>query len=1056
MEKDNSNLNTDDLSALNGSAEYASLPEPVASEQEAPADIDINPSALQIPQFMPDLPPWKEEDYRHCIQGSGAFKLAESAVAPLVAAARGYRKLTEENYTTVLKAAGLHASSKQYKNLRALILDGHDAMTMPWYSTAGISQARHEGIIPKPISYQFRPARTTEYDLPKYAFAKGAVTPIDVHPATPTPWLDGTQTILFAEGLLKGDSALTAYLHAHGISYEEMSWDGVGSPSARLGELMNRIPEKDRLLIMSMAGVYNTHQNPGDYREVVLKGRDAWIGFDADYSTNYQVHRAASGFRDMLHRNYKMNSIQFLFPEVSVGDGTLAKAGIDDFLAHTGDWNALVKTLSADLGDAPSKNLEDRPGNWRVSKEGTETEECVAVTDPVSGGIAGYRWDTKLFIGGKIQSMEILRQPTPDEMTTGEFAAQVQPHEIQDSRTEVELQWMNNGVKESALVQGPDKIVGYNPDQWERRGAYIPQDVLCHVEWPPTGPAGTGFLRAIKGNSESMQRRTRWMQMGWVPQPGGQPVFLIGDQVIGELTATETIVAGITERELDPAKMYGVGHLPVDPDFRNQEYRDLVRSDLEKVYNAYIRSEAWTEPATAHLVVAAGLRPTIPVRPVCTYYLIGEKGSGKSWTAEKMMSFWEARRGSWLGQLPGSAKDTVSYTENALSVAPIWVMDDLAPSASAKQSESEQSKIADVIRSVFNNAGKGRMNADGTSRVVKSPISQLVITAENTLNVASARERVIHLNLGRGALNPSSGPTDEINRLQAQDGAAARLSHHMIRWVQREAMNPETGANWATFMSSLTEAMGNIKNYLKEEMKARKAKGGSLERISTLATDALLPYYLLQRMAEFVGCDDDLVEELDLMNMADPVIDLLVAEHQENQLTSPGIALSRALSRLLTSNLAHVVAPDSPLNPPISTEDNNTLTNASLGWASGGSNDELRPMGQRIGWVIEPKGAKGEKIVMFNLDLAFGLAQRHYPDLIPHGQGLKVSQRALWNEKIAVQDVWKRQLDGKSARDTIRVTSGGVQMRGVPIYLNTVLNGGTVVTESKPDDATEE
>lgn len=1041
----NQNSDAELASPLNDSAEVAPLSTPIEAAV-------LEGSQLQIPNFVPDIPPWTDVDYRHSINGSGAHKLADSAVAPLVAAARGYRRIVEENHKNALADANLHSNSNQYKSLKSMILDGHDAMAMPWFSAAHIAQSRRDGTAQMPVSWQFRPSQPEKYDLPKYAFAAKAVTPIDVHPATPTDWLDETPTVLFAEGLLKGDSALSAYLHAHGASWEELSWDGVGNPVHRLTEVMNQIPAEKRILIMSLAGVHNTHQNPVDYREVRLKDRAAWIGFDADYSSNYQVHAAAIRFRNMLHRTCKMKSIEFLFPEVSTKDGTVAKAGIDDFLAHTGDWNALVKTLHKDLGDAPPRTAEDRVGNWRVSSNGTEVEECIAVPDPIGGGVGSMRWDHRIDMGGRITNLEVLRQPTMEEMNTGEFASDVKPYEIQDSSVEIELEWMEGDIKESATVEGPDKILNYPPDQWERRGAYIPQDVLRHTEWPPTAVRGAGLLKAIKGaNREKQQKRTRWMQMGWVPQPGGHPVFLIGGQVIGELTASDTVVAGITDRELAPARHYGVGNVIEGADFRNEDYRMLVREDLNKVYDTFIGSGAWTDPAVANLVVAGGLRAAIPLRPVCTYYLTGEKGSGKSWTAQKMMAFWAKNLHDWMDNLPGSAKDTVPYTENAISVTPIWVMDDLAPSASAKQSELEQTKIADVIRSVFNNTAKGRMNADMTSRAVKNPIAQLVITAENTLNVASARERVIHLSLGRGALHPRSEPTDEVNRLQSHDGAPARLTQHLIRWVQFEASRPETGASWEKFMTSLVASVETIKKQLKVEMNDRGAKGGSLERIATLASDALLPYFLLQRMADFVGCDPDLVENLDLMNMADPVIDLLVYEHTENQTTNPGVALSRALSRLLRQGYAHVASPASPLEPPIKDmEDGRTFANTALGWIGSGQDDQMKPSGPRIGLLLDVKGNK-DQAILFDLEVAFALAQKHYPDLIPHGQGQKVSQRALWNEGIA--GGWKRQKDGNVYRDIVRVSVGNnTRSRGVPIMLGTVLNGGTVVNVSETDD----
>ncbi|MBS2540289.1 hypothetical protein KGQ20_46905, partial [Catenulispora sp. NF23] len=155
-------------------------------------------------------------DYAASITGSGAYKLADSGVAPLVAAARGYSRIDKTNYDQMARKMQVEGNSKQGKRFkRTLSAPGKDGMLMPWYSLAGIMKAVREGEKPVPHTYQVRPEfpEDNEAGKPlKYEFVSNVGTPLDLHPAIPTDWIDTTPVVMFAEGMLKGDSALSAYL----------------------------------------------------------------------------------------------------------------------------------------------------------------------------------------------------------------------------------------------------------------------------------------------------------------------------------------------------------------------------------------------------------------------------------------------------------------------------------------------------------------------------------------------------------------------------------------------------------------------------------------------------------------------------------------------------------------------------------------------------------------------------------------------------------------------------------------------------------------------------
>jgi hypothetical protein len=61
--------------------------------------------------------------------------------------------------------------------------------------------------------------------------------------------------------------------------------------------------------------------------------------------------------------------------------------------------------------------------------------------------------------------------------------------------------------------------------------------------------------------------------------------------------------------------------------------------------------------------------------------------------AKVIMSFWRARTSRQsFNHLSGSAQDTLYATERAMSMTPLWVYDDLAPTASLSKSRDDQDR----------------------------------------------------------------------------------------------------------------------------------------------------------------------------------------------------------------------------------------------------------------------------------------------------------------------------------------------------------------------------
>ena len=166
------------------------------------------------------------------IPGTGAAKLADSAVAPLVAWARGYFDITAANFEARMKEMNQRKNSGTYKKWdRVMNRAGEDGLAMPWFSATTVhNHSRGAGTPIVADEWQVRPSDPPKQEghtaekpkFEKYMFPTKARTPLDIHPATPHEWIDHTPLVMVTEGLLKGDSALTGWLLDRGITRAEL------------------------------------------------------------------------------------------------------------------------------------------------------------------------------------------------------------------------------------------------------------------------------------------------------------------------------------------------------------------------------------------------------------------------------------------------------------------------------------------------------------------------------------------------------------------------------------------------------------------------------------------------------------------------------------------------------------------------------------------------------------------------------------------------------------------------------------------------------------------
>lgn len=1022
---------------------------------DLPAEVPVVGPSLDITMLVPaPTVRWMPGDYAAAgIGGYNAEKLATSAIAPLVAAARGYETFDASTIDEAFSRYDL--GRKNSKQGRRVIdaLGRADLMVMPWFTPDEIYAADRFANVPLPTSIQYRPARPAKNDEGKelkYEFVVDHHSPLGLHPAIPSAWLDAVPRVLVAEGLLKGDAALSGMLIDAGVPIDELRLDNVEDPRAKMRELLERIPVEKRVLILTIAGVWNWRKNP-EWRSLQLRGREVWVGIDGDISTNPQVHKAASELFDYIDTHHRATP-KLLSPVVTASDaGDLAKIGIDDYLAEVGNWASLLAMLTDTLPPAPAGKGADTVGAVRINEAGTAMEKCEPIIDSTTGAVIGGRWTPVIALGGRVLSMVAEREPTHEEVATGRFGAGV----TSDDATwdvEVEVSWENAaGDVERHVVHAPANILNYTPDQWDRKGARIPAPVLRNPEWPPAKTHGEAWLKAIKSNRhDETATRVRWAAMGWVPVEGGVPAFVIGDQVIGGDDTDAEVLPGITDVELAGAPRFGVGADDPRP-FSDEAYQAEIRRDLSSVVEIYVQSGAWTDPRVAAVVMACGLRPALPLRAATTCYFCGPPRKGKSFSAGAVMGFWSRTPGDWTGgMLPGSAKDTITSTEHAVSKTPIWVVDDLAPAVSARQADNEQDALGTLIRNIHNGAAKRRSNADGSARRVKYPKALLVATAENEPQTQSVKDRIVSIYIGFGSLSEDRGPTNAIDALYMRDGAPARVSQALVKYIRHLALTSAYG--WEDVYRQIKDARDECRANAADLIASSGSKVSDAKRAADMAGDLMVALMLTGRMATELGMDDEFVSLFSLRGMAGAIASLSGEGYHANNETSTGRRIITAASSVLRRGRAHIINGDDTSVPP-GESDGGNFTSQLLGWTKDAQGVSRRS-GEAIGVLIHKDG---NPVVLLDPRAAFNVAAQHHPELVQPGQGQRSSWGSVWDENL-VHPGFKRDTAGAAGGSTtVRVvvgkTSDGKPVRysGVPVPLDVLLSGGLTHTEEEDD-----
>jgi len=935
---------------------------------------------------------WPAELYDGFVPGGeAAAKLASSAVAPAVASARGYRGFDEASLGTILELVAVTGAERTGRMLRRAVSGGADALYVPYYVPEDIVASQTSSWPAAQRTWQVRPRADKRRAIGgkhvKYESPPGAPSVIGAHPSTPAAWFSGASAVWVAEGAIKADALLSAWLVSAGVSPQVLAGQMTRQDLCALMEALG-----PPVLFLSIAGVGNWH-NKAEWTWLPLRDKAVHLALDGDVASNLAVWRQASSFVSWAE------SKQARVDVLSLPDGPLGRTGPDDWLAEHS-----YTELNAHLGGLPAKpTVEVATGPWRF-------DETTCTAFHMVSSATGATWEPAVPMIGRVR--QVTSHASLDDANDGIAA-------VTNVDVQVEISYLGPELGRcDAVVGGPDRVIfGEPPERWQRAGAKVPPDLARQPAWPPSKE---WFAAAKAHRFAECKDVVSVEHMGWVPGPAGPPVYVVGRQVISAGTDSEVptlggLCPGVDDSVLTGASRFGVS-LPHDA--------EAARDALARVVEVY--RSTWADPRIWVLVLAIGLRPVVPLAPRVPVLLVGPPGSGKTWTASAMMSFWQASPGAWAPRrLPGSATDTPYASEAAVARSPIWVLDDLAPAADQVRAKGAEDTVSGVIRAVANGAARRRMNADGTSRVTWAPRAQLIVTAENAPSVMSVLDRSIYIDVRAGFL--SDVGTEPVNRLRDLENLQAVVTGAALAHYSTLAAKD----GWAHLrryweMHSQLLYLGSSTEYQGQRQATRHRE---------IFADVCLGLMVACDLARSLGMDD-LADEL-FARKADLVS--LVADCYHSQAASqPGLMLIEALTSVLASGIAHV-APPGRGGAPFDEGPDTVLLNQALGWRPpAGANDNWAPLGRRIGWLV--RSEDNAPVVLFDPDASFAEAQRAFPSKLPAGTRSATAWRSAWDLGLVGVDGWERRKRSKDeVTTTVRRRFGDTRLAGVPVPLSAVV-----------------
>lgn len=337
-------------------------------------------------------------------------------------------------------------------------------------------------------------------------------------------------------------------------------------------------------------------------------------------------------------------------------------------------------------------------------------------------------------------------------------------------------------------------------------------------------------------------------------------------------------------------------------------------------------------PTTVPLFLACW-RAVLPIAVDYAMMLVGRSNAGKSELAARIQQHWGA--GWERKRLPGNWVSTINSIEaDAYAIQhAIYTLDDLVTSPDRRERAESDKAFERLARSIGNQAGRGRLNADSTAKAAKPPRGLVLITAED---VPHARQSAV----GRCMLVEM--PRDSMDwpqlQLVREAGNRGLLAGAMAAYAQWLAPDLET------YRADYAQAHME----LRDEIDALGVE--SLQRTKWLTADLLVGLQLFCAFAVDSGALDQEQADLLMATCRDTMIELARDQGAEQAERDPVRQYLSTLRSMLMTGRAHVLTVHGGC--PAESPD-------AWGWrvrASGagfGQTTDWEAKGPQIGWVNE-------------------------------------------------------------------------------------------------------
>ena len=487
---------------------------------------------------------------------------------------------------------------------------------------------------------------------------------------------------------------------------------------------------------------------------------------------------------------------------------------------------------------------------------------------------------------------------------------------------------------------------------------------------------------AIELLSPNRARRTVYLHSGW-RKVGESWHYLHGGGAIG----ADGPAAGIEVSLPDPL----VGFLlPTPPE--GEPLVAAVRASLELL-------DGLTADRLVFPLLAGVFRSALGEAPGpidFALHLAGPHGAGKSELAALAQQHFGAALDA--RHLPGSWSSTANSLEGLAFAAKdaLLTVDDYAPRGAPGDRQRLERDADRLMRAQGNQAGRGRMRADGSLRPSKPPRGLILSTGEDVPPGQSLRGRMLVL------------------EVSPDDVPKPRLTPH-----QQAAASGLYAQALAAFVSWLARQYGELRARLPGERAAlrdRAQTGIGSARTPGIVADLALGLKLFLDFAVVAGAITPAEREALARRGWNALVEASGAHAKHIEAVEPTALFLRLLAAALASGRAHVAGPDGgkPENP------------GAWGWreaefrTAAGSDSRWEPQGRRVGWF------DGSDDLLLEPEAAYAEAQ----ELARHqGESLPVSSRTLWKRlrERSLLASW----DERRQRNTIRRTLEGVKDRDV-------------------------